>query len=496
MAGVVDSNGNGNAPAGTRDSGPPYQAGTATVDNQLDNDSNVDDATDDSEISSSGETTDEILEDGIAGTSPAQTIFNIVKNIVGEGMLSLPAGVAAGTGLMVAIMITAVFGVLLGYTFSAMGRVCHATHTKNHKEACQVVSGSNLAQFMAVVLMLKTSFTCVSYAMVIGESYSAVLRGFGLTGFFTYHYTVLIIIMLVILLPLCLQRDLSVLSYTSIVGVACEIFVVTFMQFRLADGSYAPEGKYYEIIPEPKRVSWGDADGPDLFGFSVTTFVLLSSLATAFIAHYNAPKFYVQMRRRSPRRFNRAIIVAFGIAFAIYVWVMTVGYLTFGKHCDGLILNNYSERDPWASAARVAIGIAVLFGFPLSFTALRDSFMSVAGIPAEKKRFFFPVTITLLAIITVLGCLLHDLGLVNSLGGAIFGALITLIFPGYLLYRASRLQAKGSKYILGGIFPKAEQSVTIAVICAGVVLLCFGSSIVLLKKFSPDVLGLKPKPHH
>ena len=28
----------------------------------------------------------------------------------------------------------------------------------------------------------------------------------------------------------------------------------------------------------------------------------------------------------------------------IYLWVMAVGYLTFGSNADGLILNNYSEK--------------------------------------------------------------------------------------------------------------------------------------------------------
>ena len=43
----------------------------------------------------------------------------------------------------------------------------------------------------------------------------------------------------------------------------------------------------------------------------VTTFVLLASLSTALIAHYNALKFYVQMRDRSPRRYTKAVIFAF-----------------------------------------------------------------------------------------------------------------------------------------------------------------------------------------
>ena len=30
----------------------------------------------------------------------------------------------------------------------------------------------------------------------------------------------------------------------------------------------------------------------------------------------------------------------------IYLWIMAVGYLTFGTAAEGLILNNYSEKAP------------------------------------------------------------------------------------------------------------------------------------------------------
>ena len=47
-----------------------------------------------------------------------------------------------------------------------------------------------------------------------------------------------------------------------------------------------------------------------LWEVSVTTFVSLALLSTAFIAHYDAPKFYVQMRDRFSRQYTRAVILA------------------------------------------------------------------------------------------------------------------------------------------------------------------------------------------
>ena len=61
-----------------------------------------------------------------------------------------------------------------------MGRVRHTTGAKNHVECVLKVCPTALVQTMAVVLMLKTSDTCVSYAMVLGEFYSRILHYFGL----------------------------------------------------------------------------------------------------------------------------------------------------------------------------------------------------------------------------------------------------------------------------------------------------------------------------
>mmetsp|Transcript_832 Transcript_832/g.2624 ORF Transcript_832/g.2624 Transcript_832/m.2624 type:complete len:473 (-) Transcript_832:75-1493(-) len=437
------------------------------------------------------------FDDDVHGSSMAQTVFNIVKNIVGEGMLSLPAGVAAGTGLVPSCLIASAFGLLLGSTFGMMGRVCHNTGAKSHKECGMLVCGPILAQTMAMTLMVKTGFTCVSYAMVLGGSYSRILHFFGLQGWFASKQAVLVLIVVCILTPLCLQRDLSALSYTSLFGICCEVFVASFMQWRLLDGSYSPIGKYYTAIKPKDRVYFGEVDRPELYTASVTTFVLLASLSTAFIAHYNAPKFYVQMRRRSPERFSRAVAYAFSIALAIYCWVMIVGYLSFGEHCEGNILNNYADSDPGATAARIAIGFAVLFGFPLSFTALRDATLSAIGLLAERKRNFIPATICWLALVTLLGASLDDLGLVNSLGGAILGALITMIFPGLLMYymlRADSQAVKADKPVKGDCAQQrqmhAARTSALIVVTLGVILLFVGTAVVLLRKFAPEVLAL------
>jgi len=414
----------------------------------------------------------------VKGMTEMQMLFNMVQNIVGEGMLSLPAGIAGGTGLFAGSLIAFFVCSLMGYTFSIMGRTCHATGEKTHKDCGQKVMGPKMAQTMAIILMLKTIFTCLTYAIVIGESFSRILAAFGVQGLFSTSQAVLIGISLCILLPLCLQRDLSILSYTSMIGICGQVWVVLFMQIRYMDKSYTPGGIYYEQIEARDRPSFGDG-GVLYWKTSAATFVLLGSLSTAFIAHYNAPKFYSQLRDATPARFNRVVAGAFGFSMVIYFWIMSVGYLTFGKAAEGLILNNYSEHDPLATSARIAIGFAVTFGFPFGFTGLRDSTMSVFEMGSDK---FVPVTLTLLTFITTMGCFFHDLGLANSLGGAVFGALITLIFPGLLCWCA------GTTPGITEFSPFESKYVAFLVIALGVSLLVFGSVLVVITRYFPEVI--------
>ncbi|CAE7266252.1 Slc38a7 [Symbiodinium natans] len=411
------------------------------------------------------------------GMSEVQLLFNIVKNIVGEGMLSLPAGIAGGTGLLAGSLIAAAFSVLMGYTFSIMGRTCYATGETSHKDCAAKVSGPRLAQTMAVVLFIKTSFTCLAFAIVISESFARTLRYFGLQGVLATSQAAMLVIGFLVLLPLCLQKELRVLSYTSMIGCLGQVWVVLVMHIRYVDGSYRPGGHFYDLVAAKDKPDF--SDGVNYWQSSAATFVLIGSLATAYIAHYNAPKYYSQLKDATPQKFTKVVAGAFGFSLLVYFWIMAVGYLTFGRAAEGLILNNYSEQDGLVTAARMAISLAVIFAFPLGFTGFRDSMMSVFNIPQER---FLPVTLVLLSSIVIAACFLQDLGLVNSLGGAIFGALITLVFPGLLLFYAGHTPGVTE-------FGELETRVgSFCILVLGFTLLVFGSVIVVIAKLFPEVL--------
>lgn len=415
-------------------------------------------------------------EDALDGVSLPRQVFNIIKNIVGEGMLSLAAAMSKGTGVFPAILITLLMALLFTYSFSMIGRVAHATHEKRFNEIGSALSSKCFGTFISVVCMLKTAMTCLAFSISISELGQDIFKAFGMEGFWTIRQVVLVLFTLFILTPLCLIRDLSMLSITSIIGVLCEVGVIVFMTARYLDGSYAEGGEFFCVIEEKFRPSF--PEGVALWDVHLGTIILLDSMTTAFICHYNAPKFYFTLRDRSVKRFNLAVCIAFGVAAVLYVWCMLVAYLTFGVDSNGLILNNYAHTDSWATVARFGILFAVVFAYPLGFTGLRDATINLVGMNTESAGHacFFSVTFAWILFVFTVAALFKDLGLVNSLGGAILGSLITMGFPGILGFLA--LRSFPSQFF------KCENVTTIILLVLAVLLFFLGSSTTLIESFT------------
>jgi len=76
--------------------------------------------------------------------------------------------------------------------------------------------------------------------------------------------------------------------------------------------------------------------------------------------HYNAARFYTELKDRTLPKYGVAVGSSFAIAAVLYMALATFGFLTFGGNCSGYILNNYSPYDPLAFVSRLAVGLAVL----------------------------------------------------------------------------------------------------------------------------------------
>lgn len=103
---------------------------------------------------------------GGTATMPEE-IFNLVKSIVGAGVLSLPAGIAAfsnaPSGAIPAVGLIAAIGMFSAYGFSLIGRVCSYTGATSYREAWANSVGEKTSWAPAVSCTFKT--TCATLAI-------------------------------------------------------------------------------------------------------------------------------------------------------------------------------------------------------------------------------------------------------------------------------------------------------------------------------------------
>lgn len=366
------------------------------------------------------------------------SIFNLAKTILGAGVLSLPFGVASFSDKPSALYLASFLLVLMGatsaYSFSSIAQACKLHGVTTFSEAWAKSVSPSSAYLISFIITFKTFFACLAYSIIIGDSFSQILSSLRLPGPLVSRNSVIVGLSSFVVLPLCCLKRLDALKYTSILGLLGTLYCAAFMGLRLWDGSYREGGRFFATMAANLQPSFNQAShGGDLH----LVFVLLSMISTAYVAHYNAPKFLAELRDPSMSRFNSVVAAAFGFAVLVYLSVMILGFLSFGGHATGFVLNNYASSDSLATVARVAIGGGILCGYPLTFTALRDGVMDLclSQLPAAQRQqacYYYPVTLGLLGAITAVALRTRNVGQVVSLSGALIGSLLIYIIPAVL----------------------------------------------------------------
>lgn len=409
-------------------------------------------------------------------SSVPQSAVNLAKNIAGAGMLSLPAGVAAFSGspkaLVPALAITALLGLLSAYTFVLIADVCQRTGETTYPGVWAKTVSRGTAWLPAVACLSKAAIGCIAFSMILGDCLPLLLGPLGLPAMVTSRTGSMISFTALALLPLCSMKSLAPLAKFAALGVLANVYICLFILKRAFDGSYDRFGSLASAAPvAPKFLAhagsaWSTVVDP---GFSV----LLSILATAFLAHYNAPLFYEQLAPgadgKKDTRFAIMSMLGFGGAAVIFATVMAGGFLTFGQSCLGLILNNYAASDGFAAFARVAIAVSLTTGYPIVFFSLRRQLLDLVGKQGASWAEARPntVTIGLLSGITALALSLTDLGKLVAFAGACFGSFLIYIAPALMVLRA---QFRGIGPYPRGFSGTLNRAVQMALIPGGTVL--------------------------
>jgi sodium-coupled neutral amino acid transporter 11 len=409
----------------------------------------------------------------------ATSTFNLAKSIIGAGVLSLPSGIAffssSPAALLPAGLILTVMGLVAAYTFSLIGKACAEHNATTFQEAWSKSVSPGTAWMISGGITAKCFFASLMYSIILGDTFSSLAKSFGLPAFAAQRSNVILGLTSFVLFPLCSLKSLNSLAPFSLLGLGGTLYTAIAMAIRYFDGSYAAKGKFITAVAASAKPVFTSALG----GLNARAFVLVSMLSTSFIAHYNAPMFFAELKDASMPRFNKVVTSAFMAAIATYLFMMSTGFLTFGGASLGFVLNNYASTDGLISIARLAVGLALLTGYPFTFSALREGILDVAKVTDKTKRSdaIRPLTVGLLAIVTALALVLKDVGFVVSMSGALFGAALMFIVPAIM--NISNIKRKGDMATKG---EKLEVAANYGIVGVGAIMGALGATISALRQ--------------
>jgi amino acid permease len=381
---------------------------------------------------------------GTGTATVANEVFNLVKAIVGVGVLSLPAGIAAFSGSRSAIgpsvLIMTAIGLLSAQGFATIGRVCSYTSSASYRQAWSRSVGESTSWIPAYSTTFKTFLACLAFSMVLKDTFTSLLR-------FDDPPLVLVGVTTVILLPLCSKKSLASLAPFSLLGVLGMAYTFVAMTIRYLDGSYSSSSKtnlLADIATASLRPKFGTTNGwTDVL--SPNSLILTCMLSTAFMAHFNAPKFYLELYDNTLPRYHAVVYTSFGISILLMAGMTAMGFLTFGSSSSGLILNNYSPNDVLIFGSRLAVALSLVFSYPLAFQGCRDGILDLLNFSPKQRADDNVVNLTtlvLLSVVTFLAIVLKDVSLVLSLGGATLGNALTYVYPAIMYYSVVKKQKR------------------------------------------------------
>lgn len=377
--------------------------------------------------------------------------FNLVKSIVGAGVLSLPAGISAfgsaPSAVLPATALIAIIGALSGYGFALIGRVCSYTGASSYREAWEKTIGPGTSVIPAASCTIKTSIATVAYSMILADTFRSI---FATAGLQLTRSTTLLSVTGAVILPLCLLKNLASLAPFSLLGVIGMGYTGVAMAVRYLTGAYKlPAGPLLADVPAALQPRFGLVGAEGVMSPKAT--ILVCMLSTAFMAHFNAPKFFTELKDNTVERYNKLVGMSFGISIALFSIISGLGFLTFGSASSGLILNNYSNKDTLMGLSRVAVAISLVFSYPLAFAGFRDGVLDLASVPPADRSNSLQnkVTVLLLSLITSAALVLKDVTFVLSFGGATFGNALIYVFPALMFRRAVKDMGEEGKGMVG-----------------------------------------------
>lgn len=241
----------------------------------------------------------------LSGNSSVLTAsFNFINSIVGAGIIGIPYAIQR-CGFVSGVIMLAYVAYLV-YQSVTMLIDCGVKANKlDFEELAEHLLGRS-GYYAALVFMFLFAYGAqVAYLVVIGDTIPIVAKLFMPDSVFANRNITIALMSTCIVLPLCLLRDLSSLSWTSMLSIAADIALVLIVLIAAPSASVAEGIRHNEVT-----------------FLSSSIFVGIGTMSFAFVCQHNSFIVFRTLKEKTSKNWEK---VARGSIFFSFLMCATLG---------------------------------------------------------------------------------------------------------------------------------------------------------------------------
>ncbi|QSZ31544.1 hypothetical protein DSL72_001111 [Monilinia vaccinii-corymbosi] len=346
--------------------------------------------------------------------------MNMANSIIGAGIIGQPyafrqAGLLTGVILLIALTITVDWTIRLIVINSKLsGR----DSFQGTVEFCFGKTG------LIAISVAQWAFAfggMIAFCIIVGDSIPHVLsavfpglRDIPVLRLLVNRRAVIVVFVLGISYPLSLYRDIAKLAKASTLALISMMIILFTV---VTQGFTVPKGDRGELTTPLLTLNDG-------------VFQAIGVISFAFVCHHNSLLIYGSLQTPTIDRFSTVTHYSTGISMLACLLMALSGFLTFGSHTLGNVLNNFPAANPLVNLARLCFGLNMLTTLPLEAFVCREVMLNYwFHHEPFNMHLHLIFTSSLVVSAMALSLITCDLGAVFELIGATSACALAYILP-------------------------------------------------------------------
>ncbi|ORC84758.1 putative amino acid transporter PAT2 [Trypanosoma theileri] len=367
--------------------------------------------------------------------------FNLASSTLGAGIVALPAAFQmSGIGMSTVYLV--VVAIMVVYSFVLLTKVGERTGLRSYEKITRLLLGRGADYVLAVLMWLLCFGGDVSYVI----SMLRVIRGFLNNAESTPEFLktlagnrlITSAVWLVVMLPLCLPKEINSLRFVSTIAVMFIVFFVFCIILHTAQNGF----------------THGVRDDLVYFQHGNLAIQGLSVYMFAYVNQVNCFEVYEELYKPSVKRMTLSALLGTILCFVLYFLAGLFGYLEYGPTVTDSILDMYNPiEDKMMGVAYAGIILKLCVGYGLHMIPCRDALYHIIGIDVKTiawwKNSLICGTLALASLLA--GLFIPRITTVFGLLGSLCGGSIGYVFPALMFMYSGNfnVQSVGWGHFIG-----------------------------------------------